>query len=103
MDGGDMKQSNECRNIEDIRKEIDSIDLQIVKFIGKRSDYIRAASKYKKDWNAVKAADLVKSMLEKSRIWAKENDIEPDVVEKLFLNLVGYFISEEMKQWKKEL
>ena len=49
MDVGDMKQSNECRNIEDIRKEIDSIDLQIIKFIGKRSDYVRAASKYKKD------------------------------------------------------
>jgi len=98
-----VKQANECRNIEDIRKEVDSIDLQIVKLIGKRSDYVRAASKYKKDRNSVKAADRVKTMLEKRRIWAKENDIEPDVVEKLFSILVEYFISEEMKQWKKEL
>jgi len=71
--------------------------------IGKRSDYVHAASKYKKDRNAVKAADRVKYMLEKRRIWAKENDIEPDVVEKLFSSLVEYFISKEMNQWKKEL
>jgi len=71
--------------------------------IGKRSDYVHAASKYKKDRNAVKAADRVKSMLEKRRIWAKENDIEPDVVEKLFSSLVEYFISKVMNQWKKEL
>ena len=74
--------------------------MQIVKLIGKRSDYVRAASKYKKDQNTVKAVDRVKSMLKKKRIWAKENGIEPDVVEKLFSSLVDYFISEEMKQWK---
>lgn len=77
--------------------------MQIVKLIGKRRDYVRAASKYNKDRNEVKAADHVKSMLEKRGIWAKENDIEPDIVEKLFSSLVDYFISEEMKQWEKEL
>ena len=63
-----MKQANECKNIEDIRKEIDSIDLQIIKLIGKRSDYVHAALKYKKDQNAVKADDRVKSILEKRRM-----------------------------------
>lgn len=41
-------------------------------------------------------------MLNKRRIWAKENSVGPDVIEKLFATLVDYFISEEMNQWEKE-
>ncbi|MDI6781836.1 MAG: chorismate mutase [bacterium] len=97
-----MKQANECTNMEEIREEIDNIDLQIVKLIGKRSDYVHAASKYKKTSKAVKAEDRVKFMLEKRRIWAKENNIETDFIEKLFSSIVTYFISKEMKRWKEE-
>lgn len=32
-----MKKANECLNMEDIRNEIDDIDLQTIKLIGKRS------------------------------------------------------------------
>ncbi len=47
-----MKQINGCENIEEIRKEIGGIDLQIIKLMGNERDYVPAASKYKKDRNS---------------------------------------------------
>lgn len=41
-------------------------------------------------------------MLKKRQLWAKENNISPDFIEKLFTTMVEFFISEEMNQWEKE-
>ena len=51
-----MKHANKCRNIKDIRTDMESIDFQFVELIGKKSDYVRAVSKYTKDRNVVTAA-----------------------------------------------
>ena len=45
-------QADSCKNMEDIRKEIDQIDKEIIALLGKRYEYVRAASKFKKDQTA---------------------------------------------------
>jgi isochorismate pyruvate lyase len=40
-------------------------------------------------------------MLLQRRVWADEQGLSPEVVEKLYRDLVTYFISEEMKHWSK--
>ena len=97
-----MKQPNECKNMDDIRNEIDLIDFQIVKLIGRRSEFVHAASKFKKNQNGVRAEERVKSMIRKRRSWAEDEHIEPDVIEKLFSALVDYFIAKEINYWKNE-
>lgn len=97
-----MKQPDECIDMDDIRLEIDDIDHQIVTLIGKRSKYVHAAAKYKKDKAAVKAPDRVEKMLRKRRQWAKDNSIDPEFIENLFSSIVEHFISSEMKDWEKE-
>jgi isochorismate pyruvate lyase len=39
-------------------------------------------------------------MLEKRRIWAQEEGLNPDVIEKLYRDLVTYFIEEELNYWQ---
>ena len=92
----------DCKNIEEIRQEIDKIDEEIIKLIGKRHDYVKAASKFKKNQNSVKAPDRVKSMLEVRKSWAKREGLNPEVIEQIYKTLVSYFINEEMKHWKNK-
>lgn len=97
-----MKNPAVCENIEEIRGEIDQLDKQVISLIGQRFKYVQAAAKFKNDENSVKAPERFKSMLEKRREWAIQEGLSPDAIEKMFRDLVNYFISEELKTWKKE-
>ncbi len=96
-----MKSPNDCENILEIRDGIDQIDKQIIALLGERFNYVKAISKFKTSAASVKAEDRFNSMLQKRRIWAVEAGLNPDVVEKMYRDLVNYFINEEMKSWQE--
>lgn len=95
-----MKKASACENMEEIRKEIDDLDRQVIGLIGQRYKYVQAAAKFKKDESSVKAPERFKSMLEKRREWAVIEGLSPDAIEKMYRDLVNYFIAEELKTWK---
>ena len=91
-----------CKNIDEIRSAIDAIDLEVIQLIGKRFKYVKAASKFKVNEEAVKAPERFKNMLLQRRNWASIEGLNPDVIEKVYRDLVNYFISEEIKNWNTE-
>ena len=93
-------QPEDCSNIQDIRTEIDNLDRQIIKLIGKRFKYVKAAVKFKTSETSVKAPERFESMLKQRKNWAEEN-LNPDVIENIYRDLVNYFINEELEDWKK--
>jgi isochorismate pyruvate lyase len=95
-----MKSPQQCQNITDIRAEIDVIDRQIIALIGQRFAYVKAASKFKTNETSVKAPERFQAMLQQRRTWAQEEQLNPDVIEKMYEDLVNYFIKEEMKHWR---
>ncbi|HEY9771002.1 MAG TPA: isochorismate lyase [Coleofasciculaceae cyanobacterium] len=97
-----MKQPEQCLNMEDIRHEIDTLDRQIIAALGQRFEYVKAAANFKSDVAAVKASERFKTMLEQRRKWAEIENLNPDVIEKIYKDLVEYFIHEELKEWKND-
>jgi len=97
-----MKEAEECLNIQEIRQEIDEIDREVIKLLGKRFDYVKAAAQFKKNADGVKAVERFNNMLQQRRIWAEEVGLNPDAIEKLYRDLVGYFIEEELKHWESK-
>ena len=95
-----MKMPDECTNIQEIRTEIDEIDRQVIASFAKRFVYVKAASKFKTDATSVKAKERFAAMLKEIRIWAQEEGLNPDVIEKLYQDLVTYFIEEELNHWQ---
>ena len=91
----------QCTGMADIREEIDLLDSAIIQLIGKRYQYVQAAAKFKTSETAVRAPERFKAMLLQRREWAQEQGLNPDVIEKLYSDLVGYFIKEEMERWKE--
>jgi isochorismate pyruvate lyase len=97
-----MKRPEECSSIDDVRAEIDHIDRQIVALIGERAGYVQAAAKFKTSAVDVKAAERFEAMLRQRRDWAEERGLDPDMIAKLYRDMVNYFIQQEMAHWKQE-
>jgi isochorismate pyruvate lyase len=95
-----MKPS-QCRSLADVRAEIDRLDREIIRALGERFEYVKAAARFKADSAEVAAPDRVAVMLEQRRAWAVESGLNPDVVERLYRDLVSYFISEEQKHFQR--
>ncbi|WP_434623959.1 isochorismate lyase [Pseudomonas sp. Z1-29] len=89
----------QCTGMEDIRREIDALDQTVIKLLGKRFQYVLAASKFKTSATSVRAPERFQAMLAIRRQWAEAEDLSPDAIEKMYSDLVNHFISEEMKHW----
>ena len=96
-----MKKPEDCRNIEDIREAVDSLDREIVGLIGRRGRYVEAAARFKTGEESVRAPERQKKMLEERRRWAIEESLDPNVIEKLYKDLISYFVNREMDDWNK--
>ena len=96
-----MKTPDQCESMVDIRAEIDRLDRQIVALLGQRFAYVKAASKFKTSETTVRAPERLQAMLQQRRVWAEEEGLNADVIEKLYQDLVNHFIDEEMKHWKQ--
>jgi isochorismate pyruvate lyase len=96
-----MKAPNQCEDMTDIRAEIDRLDRQVIELLGQRFAYVKAASKFKTSAAKVKAPERFQAMLEQRRVWAEEEGLSADAIEKMYRDLVNHFIEEEMKHWQQ--
>ncbi len=100
MNPESIKPPEDCAGIEDVRREIDALDYEIITLIGRRVHYVEAAAQFKTSESSVRAPERQKAMLEQRRQWAEEEDLDPGVVEKIYQTLVEYFIQREMERWR---
>lgn len=86
-----------CKSIEEVRDNINSIDRKIVELMSQRSRYVEQAAKFKKTTEDVKAPSRVEEVILKVRGLAVENDLDPDIVEKIYRTMITCFIDHELK------
>ncbi len=95
-----MKKPKDCLDMKEIREMIDTIDKGIISQLGLRYEYVKAAAQFKTNEQAVKAPERFAAMLTQRRLWAEENNLNPDVIEKVYRDLVNYFISQELDHYR---
>ena len=96
-----MRTPDECESMLDIRAGIDQLDRHIIALLGQRFAFVKTASKFKTSETDVKAPDRFQAMLKERRVWADEEGLNADVIEKMYRDLVKHFIAEEMKHWQQ--
>ena len=90
----------ECNSIEEVRKNINQIDEEIVKLIAKRDHFVKQAAKFKKDSNDVKAPKRVEEVINKVKNIARLNGGNEELVENVYKAMIESFIKLEMKEFE---
>jgi isochorismate pyruvate lyase len=95
-----MKPPAECQSLIDVRTEIDRIDREILALVGRRAGYVHAAARFKETEEAVAAPERQAAVFRTRREWAREEDLDPDFIERLYRELIAYFVEREREHWK---
>ncbi len=92
----------ECQSLAEVRESIDAIDREIVGLLAQRGDYVRQAAVFKQTTEDVKAPQRVEAVVKKVRNLASERGAEPEVVERVYREMISAFVAQEMQEHSKK-
>jgi len=92
----------DCKNLDEVRDNIDKIDNEIIKLIADRGNYVRQAAKFKKNREEVKAPQRVESVIQKVRLLAEQYGANTNMVEKLYRDMIAGFVNLEIDEFNKK-
>ncbi|MBA1438394.1 MAG: chorismate mutase [Epsilonproteobacteria bacterium] len=92
-----MKQ---CNSLQEVRQEIDKIDMQLVDLISQRSHFIRQAASFKNTVDEVKAEDRIDDIMQRVRTKAIEFNINPNMISELFTIMINEMVETEIAEFR---
>ncbi len=90
------------KNMEELRKELDLLDNELIKLVSKRFKFIEQAAIIKDDISKIRDNDRIEDIIKRLRKLAKNNDISPDIVEKLWRYIIELSIELETEIFSKK-
>ena len=96
----DLIDPKECKSLDDIRKQIDKIDHEIIKLFAERHKYVYEIVKYKTDISGVIAQVRKDHVILQRRDWAASLGLDADTFEKIYTLLIENNIRLETKLLK---
>ena len=97
-----LQPAKDCATIDEVRAAIDEIDQIIVTALGRRFEYVQSIVRFKKTAEDVHARERYNAVLAQRRVWALEHDLDPDVVEQLYRDLIAHNIAVELDHLNNE-
>ena len=97
-----LKNSKDCRSLEEVRNEIDKIDEHIISLFSERHKYVEEIVRFKHDKDAVIAQERKDQVILQRKEWAAKNGLNPETFEKMFTLLVESNIKHELEILKSK-
>jgi len=99
-----MKSADRCTTIEEVRSAIDAIDHELIKLLSKRYEYVKEVIKFKEQTEeGIVARERFESVIQSRRELALKYGLDQDLIERIYKELLNYFIAEELKLIKDKL
>jgi isochorismate pyruvate lyase len=99
-----MKSANRCTTIEEVRSAIDAIDHELIQLLDKRFQYVKEVIKFKEPTEeGIVAKERFESVIQSRRKLALKYGLDQDLIERIYRELLNYFIAEELKLMKDKL
>jgi isochorismate pyruvate lyase len=95
--------AKDCRTMDEVRAEIDRIDIILVDHIGERFTYVDRAWQLK---NAPAEAWIpwrIQQVIDRVRARAVENGLPPELAEALWRQMIGWFVQYEEEKLRQQL
>ena len=93
----------DCDNMDELRHQIDKLDVKIIELLANRSEFIDRATELKKS-NGMPARipERIESVVSNARNAAEELDLDADLVEKIWRILIDWSIQREAEIIREE-
>jgi len=91
------RHATDCASLDEVRRQIDRIDADLVRLIALRGTYVRRAAALKRSPAEVPDPARVARVLDRVRALAVDAGAEPAVVEATWRAMVGAFIDAEQR------
>ena len=95
-----MENIKQCSSLEEVREEIDKIDIELVDLISKRSHLIRQAASFKNSVQEVKAEDRINFIMQRVRHHAIEKNISANMISELFEIMINEMVESEISEFR---
>lgn len=92
-----FKKPEDCRTPDEIRGEIDKIDMEILSLFAIRHQYIEEIVRFKKDENSVVAQERKEQVICQRKSWAAQKGLNAGTFEKIYTILVESNIKHELE------
>jgi isochorismate pyruvate lyase len=79
-----MASPEDCKSLQEVRREIDRIDEEIIGTLGQRARYVEAAARFKTSEAHVAAPERQAAMLAERRQWAEREGLDAGVIEDVY-------------------
>ncbi len=91
-----------CNSLQEVRDEIDKIDMQLVDLISQRSHLIRQAAAFKNSVDEVKAVGRIDDIMQHVRQKAIELNINPNMISELFTIMIDEMVETEISEFRND-
>ena len=99
----ELTKPGDCNSMDELRHQIDKLDVKIIELLANRSEFIDRATELKKS-NGMPARipERIESVVSNARNAAEELDLDADLVEKLWRILIDWSIQREAEIIREE-
>ena len=91
-----MKTPQSCAGMAEIRADVSELDHEIIRLLGRRLEYVKAAVRYKPDEESIRNPGHWERFFADRRRWAEEAGYDPEVIEALYRRLYEYTIEVQL-------
>jgi isochorismate pyruvate lyase len=95
--------AKDCKNMDEVRTEIDRIDTALVDLIGERFAYVDRAWQFKKSPAEARVPWRIQQVIDRVKARAKEQGLPPELIEALWRQMIGWFIQYEEEKLQKPI
>lgn len=88
-----------CGSLGEIRKNIDSIDMEIVSLLVRRGKYVQQAAKFKSNYSKIEDKKRIDEIIDKVTRYSIDMDFDSTVIEKIYSFMIEVYIQFEKKKF----
>ena len=93
-----MMKKEKCESLEQVRENIDQLDQQLIELIATRQFYVDQAVRFKRTTEDAQSPERVQQVIDNVRQKAFEVGTDPDLVERIYREMIQHFIQRELKE-----
>ena len=99
----ELTKPGDCNSMDELRHQIDELDVKIIELLANRSEFIDRATELKKS-NGMPARipERIENVVSNARIAAEGLDLDADLVEKIWRILIDWSIQREAEIIREE-